>query len=44
MIEINEVNFGYWPNEQHTWMFTDESFDCINGILMQLYAQMMGWA
>ena len=45
MIEIDEDNFGAWPNEQHYWMFfTEDAFAEAHGILMQLYAQMMGWA
>lgn len=45
MIEIDECRFGYWPNEQHTWLFVTHEDSGITTIyLQQLYAQMMGWA
>ncbi len=45
MIEIDEGHFGYWPNEQHTWLFQlDEPFEVMGPILEQLYSQMVGWA
>ena len=44
MIEIDESHFGYWPNEQHTWLFIPDMAGCHSVVLEQLYAQMMGWA
>lgn len=43
MIEIDESNFGYWPNAQHSWMFAPhENIGDMGPILEQLYAQ--SWA
>lgn len=46
VIEIDESNFCYWPNEQHTWLHTFEAnndWQNIGFVLEQLYAQMIGW-
>lgn len=41
MIVIREIHFGYWPNEQHTWLMEKDECSEMMFILQQLYAQML---